>query len=481
MSRGRQKNNIVTFRKGIRINIGVIAFLLILIYLLFNCIIYFNKPRISVYEVTQREISDDYSCTGVILREEEIVQTKDNGYLNYYYGESDRIGKNATVYTVDETGEIYNLLKASDNNASLSKDERALLWDNIVDFRKVYTKDNYQSVSDFVYNVENTVLELSNSTLSGNIEDILVNNNITSSYKNVISQKSGIISYSIDGYEDLTEEKITPDIFEMKDYTKEQLRVDKKVKSGQAAYKLVTSEDWNIVLNLSKELYDKLKEKEDASIQEGKTTIYITLTLTKENFTVTVPYHTFTKENGYYANLKMSNYVVHYIEDRFIEVEIEFASVEGLKIPVSSILKKEFYTVPNKYFTEGGNSNKTGLVKEVYDKSGEKTYSFVETSAYYVSEDGMAYVDKSLFSSGEWICNEQTQERYQIGARDNLKGVYNVNEGYCSFKHIEILYKNEEYCIVSPSTEQGLSPFDHIIVDATTVTEDALINSFKSE
>ena len=53
--------------------------------------------------------------------------------------------------------------------------------------------------------------------------------------------------------------------------------------------------------------------------------------------------------------------------------------------------------------------------------------------------------------------------------------------GFCAFKRIEILSQNEEYCIVKEELNDGLSTFDHIVVDAKTVTEDDLINNFKSE
>lgn len=477
----RRRKNVVKYRKSLQINIGGIAFLVIFVYLLFSCIIYFRKPRISVYEVIEKEISDNYSCTGMILREEQIVNTKQSGYLNYYYGDGAKVSKNSTVYTIDETGEIYDLLKSTNSENSLQKDERKRLWDVISNFRKEYDESKYQTVTDFGYNIENTVLELSNSSMAKTVEEILESDSAGKDYKKVPVKKSGIISYSMDGYEDLKESDITSDMFREKDYEKKQLRTSEKVESGAPAYKLITSEDWSVVLNLSEEMYNTLNEKEKEALKKGNSKAYITVTFVKENITVTVPYQTFTKKDGYFLSLSLSDYVIHFIDERFVEVELELNSAEGLKIPVTSILEKEFYTVPSEYFTEGGDSGKTGLIKEVYDKSGDVSYTFVEANKYYQTEDGTVYVDKDLFEDGEWIRNQENQERYQIGAKGDLKGVYNVNYGYCLFKRIEILYENEEYCIVDDSTANGLSPFDHIIVDATTVTEDDLINKYKSE
>lgn len=477
----KRRKNVVKYRKSFQLNLGGIAFLVIFIYLLFSCVIYMKKPRISVYEVVEKEISDNYTCMGIILRDEKIINTNKSGYLNYYYGEGTKVGKNATVYTLDETGEIYDLLKSSVTETSMNKEERKRLWSTISDFRKEYNGSQYQTVTNFRYNVENAVLEFSSLGMEKNVEEILKNEKMEGSYKKIRTNESGIISYFADGYEGLKEEDITLDMFRENDYEKKQIKTSEKVEKGAPAYKMITSEAWNVVLNLPEETYNILYEKEQDARKEGKSTVYITTNFAKKNIRVTVPYHTFTTKDGYFANLSMSDYMIHFIDERFVEVEIELVSEEGLKIPVSSILEKEFYTIPNEYFTKGGDNGKTGLIKEVYDNSGEVSYRFVEASKYYVSEDGTAYVDKDLFEDGEWIRNQENQERYQIGAKGKLKGVYNVNYGYCIFKWIEVLYENEEYCIVKAGKDNSLAPFDHIIVDATIVTEDDLINKYKSE
>lgn len=481
MATRKRRKNVVRYRKTFRINVGVIAFLFILVYLIVSCAIYFNKPRISVYEVVEREISDEYTCTGMILRDEIVVNEEKGGYINYYYGDGTRVAKKSTVYTVDETGEIYDLLKSSTSETSLKKEERKQLWNTISDFRKEYDPNKYQGVSDFGYSVENAVLELSNSSMAKNVEEILENDKVDTKYQKVTAKKSGIISYTVDGYEDIKETDVSLDMFRDKKYEKQQLRTSEKVAGNSPAYRLITGEDWKVVLNLSEDVYNKLYKKEQDSIKKGNKNVYLEVNFTKENLKLTVPYHTFTKEKGYFATISLQDYVVNFVNDRFVDVELELESAKGLKIPVSSVLEKTFYKVPGEYFTEGGDSGKTGLIKEVYDNNGEVSYSFVEATKYYETEDGTAYVDCNLFSDGEWIRNQDNQERYQIGAKGNLKGVYNVNYGYCLFKRIEILYKNEEYCIVDESVTNGLSTFDHIVVDAKTVTEDDLINKYKSE
>lgn len=480
MSR-QNSRKVKKFRRPLRLNFGVIAFLVIAAYIVITFIIYCRKPRISIYEVVEKQLSNEYNCTGLILRDETLVNTSKSGYLNYYYSDGTKVGKNAVVYTVDETGEIYELLSHSSSEGTLSKSDRKLLWDDISEFRKVYTSSEYASVSDFVYNVENTVLELSSSSMAENVKKILKENNIHDTYTSVFTEQSGIISYSMDGYEDKSADAIGPKDFSLADYEKQQLRTTEKLESGAPAYKLITGEDWTIVLNLPEELYKELSKQQSEDRKEGQEVSYVNMTLSRENIDVTVPYELYKKEDGYFAKVAMDRYVIHYINDRYLDVEISLDQTEGLKIPTSSILKKEFYAVPAEYFTEAGDNGATGLIKEVYDKSGDVTYSFVEVNNYYDTGDEIVYVDKELFSAGEWIRNEATQERYQIGETGTIKGVYNVNYGYCLFRQVDILYKNEEYCIVKAGYKNGVAAYDHIVVDATTVSEDDLINNYKGD
>jgi len=253
------------FKRPLRLNLGVIAFLVIAIYIVITFIIYCRKPRISIYEVVEKQLSNEYDCTGLILRDETIVNTSQSGYLNYYYSDGTKVGKNAVVYTVDETGEIYELLSSSSSEESLSKSDRKLLWDDISEFRKTYRSGEYSSVSDFVYNVENTVLELSTSSMAENVKKILKENHITDNYTTVSTEQGGIISYSMDGYEDKNADAIGPKDFVMADYEKQQLRTSEKLESGDPAYKLVTGEDWTIVLNVPEDLYQQLNKRQSTN------------------------------------------------------------------------------------------------------------------------------------------------------------------------------------------------------------------------
>lgn len=46
--------------------------------------------------------------------------------------------------------------------------------------------------------------------------------------------------------------------------------------------------------------------------------------------------------------------MINYIDNRYLDIQLEFNEAAGLKIPVSSIIKKKFYMVPEEYITNGG-------------------------------------------------------------------------------------------------------------------------------
>ena len=85
-------------------------------------------------------------------------------------------------------------------------------------------------------------------------------------------------------------------------------------------------------------------------------------------------------------------------------------------------------------------------------------------------------MDSSWLNAGDILCKKEGQETYTVGKRATLIGVYNMNKGYADFKQINILYQNDEYAIVNSNTRYGLSVYDYIVLDASSVSDDQFIN-----
>ena len=161
-------------------------------------------------------------------------------------------------------------------------------------------------------------------------------------------------------------------------------------------------------------------------------------------------------------------------------------TVTGLKIPLSSIVTKEFYTIPSKYATTDKETQQTGFMVEGTDKNGNNTSAFVAADIYAQIEvesteqrrkrtGFIYYVDKKKFKEGDVVVCQEDQSRYVIKDVGVLEGVYCTNQGYAVFRRIEVLDQNEEYAIVSQNTSYGLSRYDHIVRNADKVNEEEIL------
>lgn len=460
MSKGKK----VARRKGHAINAGTIVFILIFIYLLFRIFMYFNSEHLAIYEVREGQNTDNNNCVGVILREEEIITTEDSGYINYYLNDGSRVGKNDYMYTIDETGELYKLLAKSEAEISISSEDNAKIKDIILNYKKNYNDSGYYNVYDFKYDLENIVLELSNVDLAENINDLIQSVATASAFEIIKSEKSGIISYSIDGMESLTESNVSKSAFNIDNYVKKRVKTENFVSSGSAICKLVTSDDWSIIFNLTKEQYYKLLEKTS-----------VKFTILKDELTITAPIKVYQKEDSYFGKVNLQKYMVRYINERYLEVEISLSSSKGLKIPSSSVVTKDFYLIPKEYFTTEELTENNGLLVKNYDDTTDGDTKFIQADIYYTDDEEFCYIDPDIISIGQIIVNPINKTNYQVSKINSLEGVYNVNNGYAIFKRIEKIYEDNDYCIISNNTYNGINIYDRIIVNGKTAKEHAII------
>ncbi len=456
-------NKIARYRKPKSFNIGVLVFLIIFIYVIISVSIYFTKDHLTIYEVKEGSTSDDSEFTGLIFRDEEIVTTNTAGYINYYHGDGDRVSKNSTIYSVDGNKDSYDLIGNSEDVVELSSEDTMKFKKDIANFQRNYQDSKYQTVYNFKYDMQNAVLEIVNDNMLAKLQTVLEEKGTGSALKVMKSKSSGIITYSVDDLENLSIDAATADNFKTEDYKKTQLRTMDLIEKGSPVYKIIKSDNWNILLLLDKEHYEKLTDKDTVSI-----------TFSDDGLTTTASISVFKKGTDYFAKLDLNKFMIRYLNQRYINVEIAVNSAKGLKIPVSSIVKKDFYQVPLDYFTVGGDSGSNGLIKVTYKKNGEPDYVFVPADIY-CSDDEYGYIDGRLFEPGEKIRSDKTKEEFEISKKQSLEGVFNVNKGYAVFRRIEILYKNEEYCIIKKGTQYGLSVYDHIALDGTTAVEQKII------
>lgn len=463
-----QRNSKVRkYRKPLNLNIGMIIFGVIFIYVVICVILYFQTGRIVRYEVKEGSLTTDNTYRGIALRSETLMTVGAAGYVNYYAREGERVAKNDLVYVVDETGRLNEELEAMNlGENTLSDRELAEFRNEIVDFAHGFDRTNYSAAYDFKYTLKNTVLKLTNVNMLASVGSLNggSGNNIIYSY----APGTGIVAYWTDGYETLSADAVSESVFDEKNYTKTQLMGNELRAAGDVAYKLVTDENWSIVIPVEASRGAQLQE-------EG----YIKVRFLKNQYEAWGKAQLVVGSDGNnFLQLSFTNSMISFINDRFLDVELIVEDETGLKIPVSSIVQKEFFLIPERFITIGSENGGNTVLRQYYDaETNEFTTEALEIEVYnFDAEAGEYYVDSSWLNAGDILCKKEGQETYTVGKRATLIGVYNMNKGYADFKQINILYQNDEYAIVNSNTRYGLSVYDYIVLDASSVSDDQFIN-----
>ena len=460
---GNKKNKVTKYPRSLNINIGMIIFAVILIYVVICVFIYFNSKHIVGYEVMEGSLSTDNIYQGIALRDEEIVKSKLAGYVNYFASEGRRVAVGNLVYTIDESGQLLDELKAQGtNDVTLSDDNLSELRSQIVDFSSGFHPAQFNSVYDFKTSLQGTVQKLANSSILENIKSL----NSTSKAQSINycnAEDTGIVIYSTDGYEAVKLENLTAEMFDESKYSKTQLVNNALVQAGDTVYKLSTNETWSIAIQADAK---KAKELTDLG--------YIKVRFLKNQDESWASVSSYTNGAGdTFVTLTFTNSMLTFATDRFLNIELITEDQKGLKIPNSSIVKKNFFVVPKEYITTG-QDGKIGVMRDTYTEDGKETAEFLETQIYNET-DTAYYLDDSTLRAGDILIKPDSTEKYTISQQDALIGVYNINKGYADFKQINVLYQNDEYSIVQSNTQYGLNVYDYIVLDTSTVKENDLI------
>ena len=461
----KKNKKVVRYRRPLNINVGMIIFAIIFLYLVFSVYTYLKREKIQFYEVVDGGIVNNRMYTGLILREEQVSTTDRSGHINYYLREGKRASVGTRIYSLDETGQLEELLKDNaEAGNSLSDDSLSDLRKQLTSFVLSFRNEDFSSVYDTGYSLESSVMEYSSFSALDRLDKLAQESGAV--FEQVRTNVSGVVSYVFDNYETVTTADIEASSFNRDHYVKTINKSGKLIDSGSPAYKIITSENWSVVFPLT---------EEDAALYSDKSTLRVIF----REYSMSTPaaYSTFTgKDGATYGKLDFTKYMEQFISDRLIDFEIKTEQSDGLKIPVSAVTEKSFYLIPVDYVTQGGDSSESGFNKEVYTESGSSVV-FVPTTIYY--SDGEFYyvemTEENGFKAGDYVVKPVSSERYQIGRTASLKGVYNINKGYTIFKQIDILDSNNEFYTIRRNMPYGLSVYDHIVLDASTVEEGELL------
>lgn len=463
----RQPKNkkVIRLRRQFHPNVGMIMFILIAIYIGFSVFSYARRDQVKFYEVEEGSIVRENQFRGIILRDEQVVNAQTSGYLNYFVPEGKKVAKGGRVYAIDESGTLKSYMSAHASEfQQLSDADLASLRSDLAAFSRQYSDSNFGTVYDMNATLNAQVLEFASLSLFGSLSDELQQAGV--SFQASTSDATGTVSYVIDGYESYTVNDVTEAMFDESAYQKQVTESGKLIESDTPAYKLITSESWNIVFPVTAEDLANLSDQTSLKIK-----------FTDKDIQTTAAFQTMKGSDGAsYGVLSLSKYLVQFEAQRFVDFEVISNDVSGLKIPDKSITSKDFYVIPSEYLVTDENGN-LGFYKEVVSESGT-AQQFIATDIY--NNDGTECYIECTETSGlqpaDYVSKpNQKDTRYQIAAQKPLQGVYNINKGYTVFKRIELLESANGYSIIKKNSSYGLSVFDHIVLDASTVGDGELI------
>ena len=470
-------------RKVAGLNIGTIMFGILFIYMSFSAILYFTTTHIESYQVTSGPLSRNETYTGLAIREETVCTAPSSGYITYYAREGSKINASGAVYGLSST-------KKSTSTASLATEELLKIRNDMMSFSKGFNSSKFNNTYSFKYELKGNILQYAESENSSSApltsdeydesddssgEDNITNSNVYAGNESICqSQSDGIILYSTDNYEGKTIDTVTAEDFDQNSYHETDLKTSDSVQSGDDVYTIITDERWSLLIPLSDKQAEKLKDRSTIRVK-----------FLKDDMTQNGDFSIITIDGGKYGQIDFNKGLIRYASDRFLDIELVTNTVVGLKIPLSSIVTKDFYVVPSRMATT--QNNETGFMLASGNKDSEtfksvSIYASVEdASVSKLATDGsedqpmIYYIDKSSFKEGDALIDPDTGEKYIIGETDTLEGVYCINKGYAVFRRIEILDQNEEYAIVSKNTSYGLARYDHIVRNADKVKEEDIL------
>ena len=455
--------NIKKYKTKRELNLGIFLFAIVFIYLLITVIMYFTGDKISVYEVREGSIVNDNSYTGLVLRQETAVNAEEAGYISYYQNENSKVKNGTYIYALSPQ-KLDTDSQASDDDAestgSLNPEIQAGIIYQLQNFNENYDSDDFSAVYTLKNEINTSLQDAFSSTRTEQLSTVIAESGLeVASYA---APQDGIVAFTVDGYESLTKDTFTAENFDRTKYENTVLEDQMEISAGSPVYRLITSEDWSVIVPLDRETAEQLEADEVTSVK---------VRIDKDSETLWADFSIIIRDGDFYGCLDFDNSMIRYAEERYLNIELILEDESGLKIPKSSVIEEKFYVIPEEYITTGGNSSSDGVM--VQDENGNAVFQQVDI--YDSSDEGEVYISRDDITEGTVLIKPESSETYTVGKTKTLQGVYNINKGYAVFKKVDILCENDEYYIVQEGDSYGLYNYDHIVQDGSSVNSEEVV------
>ena len=453
--------SIKKYKNKREMNLGIFLFAIVFLYLVITIISYFTSDTVSAYEVREGSIVRDNSYTGLVIRNETVVNAEEDGYVNFYQSENSKVKKGTRIYVLTPEELNTSDVSAGSSQTVINDETQSGIVLQVQNFNENYSNTDFSSVyllkDEITASLQNELSQTRTEHLDAAVAES-GQTAVTSS-----AARDGIVAYTIDGLEELTKDSFTEADFDRTNYESATVSDQMKISTGEPVYKLITDEDWSVIVRLEDDTARELMEKETTTLK---------VRIDKDSETLNAAFSVIERDGNYYGCLDFDNSMIRYAEDRYLNIELILEDETGLKIPKTAVVQEEFFVIPREYLTTGGNSSASGVLKR--DENGNAV--FQEVDIYNISEEeDEVYLSKEDVSAGDVLIRPESSDTYTVGDTKTLAGVYNINRGYAVFRKVTVLCENDDYCIVQEGEDYGLYNYDHIVQNGASVEPDEVV------
>lgn len=345
-----------------RFRITVISF--ILLYLILRSVptLLANNAKTTLPEVGT--LIDKFGAQGFVIKNETIVKATSKGELELLPKEGTRVSAGTEIANINILNEHSSLkqeleqinnsiiaLEKSESDAEIIIKEKGKIEElqmstiddlqstiNVGKFDEVYLlKEKLNLYDDKVSDVSSKDTLLGQSIENLKNRKKVINEEMNKNHMKYYSNHGGIISYKIDGYEELyfpkDFENYTYDKINIPTSTKDKIN-DKKtsINVDEPIFKIVDNFEWYIGI--------KIEDMKSIKDLENNKSIIIEMKEDKKELSGRIVAINTSGNKGVII-IKLDTMLHEYYNMRFPELNIIKSKIEGLKIPTKSIVEKE--------------------------------------------------------------------------------------------------------------------------------------------
>ena len=447
------------YRRKSDFNVGVLIFVIIFVYIVATLVSYNVRTRIPTFEVRQGRILTDHSYVGIAIREEQVISIPVAGYAYYFHNNLSKIPSGADIIVISPNPIIFE----DDFIDDLHLETPAITNDGHVPF--IYHTQNFiegidlqrfSTVQAFRTDLTHSFRGTETEIRTAQIDRIIAGDHGDAQIFS--SPSDGILVMRMDGLEGLTKNDITSDLFSIEDNEITIFSDQIYLRSGEPAYKLVTSENWYIVIQTDDETTSLLEQM-----------IWARIRFIRDDVLAWALPIVFDQGEERFVAFSLSHSMIRYAEERFINIELILEDQSGLMIPRTAVVEKDFFKVPNHFVVP----RYTSLGIMVINEEGEE--EFVLTRIYNATPEGDIFISPNEIPHGTRLLSPDTGDIITLSSTESLKGVFNINHGYAIFMFINVIAGNEDYYLVEEGNTFSVSNFDFIALIGDSIEDGEIV------